>query len=42
MATWPKGRLIEVEGALHEVLMESPDRRALSLETILGHFSDHG
>ena len=32
MGAWPKGKLIEIENAQHEVLMETPDirRRAMS------------
>ncbi|MDG4649968.1 alpha/beta hydrolase [Roseibacterium sp. SDUM158017] len=41
MADWPDGRLIEIEGGRHEVLMESPERRHLSLKTILAHFNSH-
>jgi alpha-beta hydrolase superfamily lysophospholipase len=40
MANWPKGRLIPIEGALHEVLMEGPVRRA-ALKAILDHFEAH-
>jgi lysophospholipase len=38
MANWPNGRLIPIEGGLHEVMMETPDRRAASLAAILDHF----
>lgn len=38
MATWPGSKHIEIEGAEHEVLMESPARRKQSLDAILAHF----
>lgn len=38
MATWPRGRCIEIAGAEHEVLMESPPRRAETLEAIIALF----
>jgi lysophospholipase len=41
MDRWPGGRLVEVEGALHEVMMETPARRRFTLDTILGHFDEH-
>jgi lysophospholipase len=41
MASWPKGTLIEIEGGLHEVLMEAPARRRKALDAILGHFETH-
>jgi lysophospholipase len=39
MATWPGSTYLEIQGAEHEVLMESPDRRAQTLEAILTHFA---
>jgi lysophospholipase len=42
MARWPGGTLVDVEGARHEVLMEAPALRRLTLQTILGHFAEHG
>ena len=41
MDRWPGGRLVEVEGALHEVMRETPARRRFTLDTILGHFGAH-
>lgn len=41
MANWPGGRLVEIPGGRHEVLMESPDRRSASLCEILAHFEAH-
>jgi lysophospholipase len=41
MANWPKGRLITIEGGLHEVLMEGPTAARIALEAILGHFAAH-
>jgi lysophospholipase len=41
MQNWPNGRLITVQGGLHEMLMEGPDRRAAALGDILGHFAAH-
>lgn len=39
MASWPSAQYISVDGAEHEVLMESPARRTQSLDAILAHFS---
>ncbi|WP_245605317.1 alpha/beta fold hydrolase [Roseicyclus elongatus] len=41
METWPGGRLVEIAGAEHEVLMESPDRRGRSLREITDWFTQH-
>jgi len=41
MATWPGGKYVSIPGAEHEVLMESPDRRAQAFDAILGHFAAH-
>ncbi len=41
MASWPNGRLIVLEGGLHEVLMETPAMRTQAIETILEHFQTH-
>jgi len=41
MADWPGGRLEVIAGGLHEVLMESPDRRQASLDAIRTHFAAH-
>jgi lysophospholipase len=39
MARWPQGRLIDMPGARHEVLMETPDRQRLVFDTIAAHFA---
>ena len=39
MARWPGGRLIEFEGARHEVLIERPEVRARILSTLDAHFT---
>jgi lysophospholipase len=39
MASWPRGRLITVEGGLHEMLMEVPDLRSAALSAITEHFA---
>lgn len=36
---WPKGQLLEVPGARHEVLFETPDRRAAFLSAVLALFA---
>lgn len=41
MARWPGGRLEIVEGAEHEVLMETPDRRRRIYDGIAAHFAAH-
>ena len=41
MARWPRGRLVDLPGARHEVLMETPDRRQLVFDTVAAHFIDH-
>lgn len=38
MRTWPRGRFVSVAGGEHEVLMESPERRAGVLAEIIGLF----
>lgn len=38
MASWPKGRLMTIEGAEHELLFEAPARRDQALGAILAHF----
>lgn len=38
MASWPRGRLVTIEGGLHEVLMEAHERRAAALAAIVDHF----
>ncbi|NKX44293.1 alpha/beta fold hydrolase [Roseicyclus persicicus] len=40
MQRWPRGRLLVIEGAEHEVLMESPARRRQTLDAILALFAD--
>lgn len=42
MARWPGGRLIPVEGAEHEVLMEGPATRAAFMAAVTAHFAAHG
>ncbi|KMK67792.1 alpha/beta fold hydrolase [Puniceibacterium sp. IMCC21224] len=42
MANWPGGRLIEVESAEHEVLMEGPALRARVTDEIVAHFVRSG
>lgn len=39
MAQWPGGHLLEVAGAEHEVLMETPDRRGIALGAICDWFA---
>jgi lysophospholipase len=39
MARWPGGELVEVPGAEHEVLMETPARRAMILDRVAAHFA---
>ncbi len=39
--TWPACDLVEVDGAEHEILMESKDRRQTGLDAILGLFDAH-
>lgn len=39
MARWPKGRLVIVPGAEHEVLMEGPATRAAILDQLADHFT---
>jgi lysophospholipase len=41
MARWPRGRLVDLPGARHEVLMETPDRRQMVFDTVAAHFIDH-
>jgi lysophospholipase len=38
MSRWPTGRLVEVEGARHEILMETPDLREPFLESVAALF----
>jgi lysophospholipase len=38
METWPNGRFLSIDGAEHEVLMESPDRRSRVLSEIIALF----
>lgn len=42
MGRWPHGRLIEVAEAEHEVLMETPETRALVMRELLEHFGQVG
>lgn len=39
MASWPKGSFLSIEGAEHEVLMESKDRRGPSFDAIMALFA---
>jgi lysophospholipase len=39
MARWPGGELVEIPGAEHEVLMETPIRREMILDRIAAHFT---
>jgi lysophospholipase len=39
MARWPGGELVEVPGARHEVLMETPARREMILDRVAAHFA---
>jgi lysophospholipase len=41
MARWPGGRVLRLEGARHEPLMEDRARRAALCATIAEHYSDH-
>ncbi|WP_111558621.1 alpha/beta fold hydrolase [Paracoccus sediminilitoris] len=38
VASWPKARLLEVEGARHEILLETPDRRDAFIDAMVAHF----
>jgi lysophospholipase len=38
MQSWPNGRLMILDGAEHEVMMESPERRAQTLDAIIAQF----
>ncbi|ROU03338.1 alpha/beta hydrolase [Histidinibacterium lentulum] len=40
MARWPGGRLVTLEGAQHEVLMETPAIRTKVLDAIAAHFAE--
>jgi lysophospholipase len=42
MANWPGGVLKMIDGAEHEVLMESPNRRAQCFAALLDWFDTHG
>lgn len=41
MANWPNGRLEIVQGARHEVLMETPDLRTPCIDAIAEWFDRH-
>lgn len=41
MAAWPGGRLQVIEGARHEVMMETPEIRTLAFDLCAEHFSAH-
>jgi lysophospholipase len=38
MSRWPGGRLVEIPGARHEILMETPQRRAMVYDAVAAHF----
>lgn len=38
MGRWEGGQLIEIDGARHEILMESPARRAMVFDAVATHF----
>jgi lysophospholipase len=40
MGAWPEGRLVTLEGAQHEVLMETPAIRTRVLDAIAAHFAE--
>jgi len=40
MASWPRGELLLLDGAEHEVLMEAPATRSRILERLATHFDD--
>ncbi len=42
MAGWPGGRLMELPGARHEVMMEKPPIRDQVFGAVVAHFSAHG
>ncbi|PWK59548.1 lysophospholipase [Roseicyclus mahoneyensis] len=41
MRSWPKGRFSVIDGAEHEVLMEAPAKRAMTLAAIVELFDAH-
>lgn len=41
MDTWPGGNLHLIDGAEHEVMMELPDIRKFSFDTLADHFTAH-
>lgn len=41
MGTWPGGRVLILDGARHEVLMEAPALRRQALDAIAAHFATH-
>ena len=42
MARWPGGRLLRIDGARHELLMEAPARREPLLDAFAAQFAAHG
>lgn len=42
MAGWPGGKLVEIPGARHEVLMEVPETRDLVIRTTVAHYAANG
>ncbi|MEJ6394111.1 alpha/beta hydrolase [Gymnodinialimonas sp. 2305UL16-5] len=41
MADWPRGKLIMLDGARHEILLEAPALRQKALDAIIGLFNAH-
>ncbi|RME16385.1 MAG: alpha/beta hydrolase [Alphaproteobacteria bacterium] len=41
MARWPEGRLVRLEGAEHEIMMERPEIRSRFYAETLAHFAAH-
>ena len=41
MERWPGGRLLEIEGARHELTMEREELREAYLDAVLSHFAEH-
>ena len=42
MANWPNGELVHVPNGEHEVLMDTPETRAMAIGRIVAHFDAHG
>lgn len=41
MAGWKNGELVMIEGGRHEVMLETPERRALLFDRLFDHFGAH-